>query len=261
MFYDNFSEDQICGLFTPWHFFAIAMFFLWLTFALVFSRKMTPKQIKITLLVIAIVVTVMEIIKIALRIYKNDSLDSWMPLYFCSIFLFAIWLSLFKNKHIKLLGQVMVVFGGILPAISFIFYPSTSLMIFPIWHPGSIHSLLYHWLMLYAGCLTLKIYQPKAVHFLYYFGFVTVFTIAAAIVNHFCGTNMMFLSNPFGLDILQSIYNVSKHLYAFLAYIAQAVVVFWIEFGIFKLIFYLKKKIKQKHNRNTIKGNESNELI
>ena len=28
MFYDNFSEDQICGLFTPWHFFAIAMFFL-----------------------------------------------------------------------------------------------------------------------------------------------------------------------------------------------------------------------------------------
>ncbi len=258
MFYDNFTEDQICGLYTPWHFFAIAIFFISLAFVLFFTRKINQKQRKVALLTIAIIVTVLEIVKIIIRIYKHESGDAWIPLYFCSMFLFTIWFVFAKNKYVSTLGKVMVVFGGLFPSLCYILYPSTSLMILPIWHPGSIHSLIYHWLMLYSSCLILKEYKPKAIHFVYYFSFVTIFTAIAAIVNHFLGTNMMFLSNPFGLEILQSIFNYSKHLYASLAYFAQAVILFWLQFGIFKLIELIYKKLKgrTKTKKDEVKENE-----
>ena len=249
MFYDHFTPNQICGIFTSWHFVAMAIFFVLLILALWFSRKLSDRQTKIIMWTIAILVTVMEIVKIIIRLYKGEGGDSWIPLYFCSLFIYAIWFSLFKNRHLRNTGFCFMVFGGIVAGICNTIYPSTSLMLFPIWHPASLHSLFYHWLMIYAGCMVLikKMYQPKITHFFYYFIFVTIATVLAVIVNHFLGTNLMFMGNPFGLGFLQEIFNYSPVLYAFLVFLAQGVALFFATYGVYALVrFIIKRNCEQR---------------
>lgn len=244
MFYDNFTNDQICGIFSMTHFIVIAIFFVSLIIAVYYSLRMSQKQVKKSLLIIAIIITVLEIIKICIRIYKKDTLDSWIPFYFCSLFIYAIWFSFSKNEFIRNCGYSFMVFGGIFASISFIIYPSTSLMLYPVWHPGSLHSILYHWLLLYCGLMiVIKLYVPKASHFFNYLVLTSLSCVLAIFINHFLGTNMMFLSNPFGLGFLTNILEYSKILYIFLVYFAQCVILYWLSFGIYKLI-----TIKRKNN-------------
>lgn len=253
MFYDNFSEEQICGIFTPWHFVAIFAFFALAVLAIFFSRKLNKKQSKIILWVIAFLVTIMEIIKIAIRLYKGEGGDGWIPLYYCSLFIYAIWLSLSNNKHLKRTGQCFMVLGGILASVCYIIYPSTSLLLYPIWHPASLHSLFYHWLMLYAGVLILMKgqYEPKIKDFFYYLIFTTFFTIIAVIINHYLGTNLMFMGNPFGLDFLNTIFDFLKPLYMLIVYLAQCVLLFFATFGIYELVKFIlnRRKLAKKESK------------
>lgn len=248
MFYDNFTEDQICGLYSPTHIVVIVLFFVLAFVFLFLSRKMSQKTAKSTLLIITITVTILEIIKIVIRICKGESGNSWIPVYFCSLFLYAIWLSFAKNTFLQNIGYSVMTFGGIFASSSFILYPSTSLMTLPVWHPGSIHSIVYHFLMLYAGVLVImtKLYTPKAKHFLNYFSLLTLACVVAAIINHFCGFNMMFMADPYGLPMLKDILHYSKVLYAILVYLAQSVLLFWFMYGIFRLV----EKIKTRRRRD-----------
>ena len=242
MFYDRFTEDQICGVFTPTHFIAIAVYFALMVVAIVCSRKLSERQTTRIIFWIAVTVTVMEIVKIAIRLYRKEGGDAWIPLYFSSLFLYAVWLSLAKNKILQTTGRTFLAFGCTVAGALFALYPSTSLTFYPIWHPASLHSLLYHWLMLYVGIMTLiKLYRPRAWHFALYFGFVALFSAAAATVNGFLNTNLMFLSNPFGLSFLQALVAFSPVLYALVAFFAQGVVLFWVVFGIMILIYKRRK--------------------
>ena len=247
-FYDNFTPEQVCGIFTPLHFMVIAVFILLFALVIVLSKTLTPEKSKKLIFVLAIVVLALEIIKIVLRIVKGNGLNSWIPLYFCSLFLFAVWFVFTNNEKLRRIGYSYIVFGGIFASVSFIIYPSTSLMIQPLWHPGAIHSIIYHFIMLYVGVLVLikKLYTPKASDFLYYFAFVTCSCLLALAVNLNFGTNMMFLDNPFGLGFLQSIRNTSQVLYIILAWLAQAVGLYWINFGVYKII--TKIKLRRKNN-------------
>ena len=250
MFYDNFREDQICGVFTPTHFIAIAVYYALIVVAVFFSLKLSERKTEWTVFGIAIAVTVMEIIKIAIRLYKGERGDAWIPLYFSSLFLYAIWLSLVKNKILQTTGRTFLAYGCTVAGTFFILYPSTSLPMYPIWHPASLHSLAYHWFMLYVGILTLmKRYSPKAIHFLHYFTFVAVFSSAAAIVNRFLDTNLMFLANPFGLSFLQKLVDFSPFLYALLAFSAQGIVLYWAAYGLRMLYGFIKEKIKNKKKK------------
>lgn len=249
MFYDNFTPDQVCGLFSAWHFVAIGVFFISAFLAIYFSKKLNEQQAKKIILIIAIISTVLEVIKIAIRIYKKSSLDSWIPLYLCSLFIFAIWFFLSKNSFLKNMGGSFMVFGGISSAFCFIIYPSTSLMIQPIWHPGTLHSLIYHWMMLYSGFIIIlkKLYIPHWKHFFLYLAFVCSACLLAVIINHFCLTNMMFMSNPFGLPILSDIAKNYKWLYMFLVFVAQSVLLFWASWGLYSLILHFKTKKGENH--------------
>lgn len=254
MFYDNFTQDQICGIFTPWHFFSIGFFIILSILAIYFSRNLSQKKAKTILFAIAVCVTAMEIIKIAIRIYKGQSGDSWIPLYFCSLFIFAIWLSFSKNKFLQNLGYSFMAFGGILGSVAFTIFPSTSLLIFPIWHPASLHSFFYHWLMFYSGVLIMmkSLYKPEIKHSLYYFVFISIACIVAYIINSQLGTNMMFISNPFGMEILDRLFETSKLLYRFLAYLAQSVLIFWAGYSIVYLAIFKNIKKKEEDSNESI---------
>ena len=248
MFYDNFTQDQICGIFTFWHFVAMGIFVVLAIVALVLSRKMTEKQVKKTMLIVAIIVTVLEIVKIIIRLYKHSNLNGWVPLYFCSLFIYAIWFALCKNEFVKNMGYCFLVCGGIAGSVCYTIYPTTSLLLYPIWHPAAIHGLFYHWCMFYIGVLVAMrgLYKPKARDFVHYLMFTTIFTVLALIINQFTGSNLMLISHPFGIKFLQDIYNVSPFLHAFVVYFGQSIALYWAEYGLYKLIYHITQKNKSK---------------
>lgn len=237
-FYDYYTPDDICGMFTPGHYLSILLFFGTLALALWLSRRWSKGTVQKVHIGIAIGVAVMEIVKISLRVYKGQGPDDWMPLYFCSLFLFAVWLALAKWKPLRSAGFAFMTMGGTAAAVFFIFYPSTSLNLFPIWHPASIHSFVYHWIMCYLGLLVLikKLYVPKAKHALHYGIFVLSACFAAYFFNEWLGSNCMFLHSAFGLLFLEGILASSHAAYIIIVSLAQGVALYWVSFGIYRLI-------------------------
>lgn len=244
-FYDHFTREDICGMFTPGHFLSILLFFATVGLALWLSRRMGEQTARKVHIGIAIGVTVMEVVKISLRVYKGQGPDDWMPLYFCSLFLFAVWLALAKNRAMRDMGFSFMTMGGIAAAVFFIFYPTTSLNLFPIWHPASIHSFVYHWIMCYLGLLVLikRIYVPKTAHALHYGAFVLTACVASYFFNEWLGSNCMFLHSAFGLPFLEQILRSCHAVYIVVVSLAQGVALYWFSFAIYSLI--LKKGAKK----------------
>ncbi len=243
-FYDHFTEADIAGMFNLTHLLYALAFFGLMALALYASRRMKEKTLDRLHLIIAIVVTACEIVKVALRIAKKQSIDSWIPLYFCSLFLFAVWLPLTKNKHLSIAGYAYVTMGGIPASVAFTVYPSTSLAIFPVWHPSTIYSGVFHFAMLYLG-LTFLIkgkYKPEWKHVAHYFLFMLVFAIPSVILNEKFQTNCLFLRHAFKLPFLEWMIDVSPYFYMAVVFFAQSVALYLAACGVYKLIDKKRKK-------------------
>ena len=243
-FYDNYTQDDVCGMFNIEHLLTVILFFVILVGALYLSRKFTEKGVKRAVFIVMICVTVAEIIKISLRIYKGNGYDSWMPLYYCSLFIYASWFAVCKNKTLQTVGYSYMTMGGIAASVFFTIYPSTSLAILPIWHPGVIHSFFYHLVMSYVGLLLLikGAFKPKMINAIHYGVFVFVACLVGYIINVNLGTNCMFLHNAFKLPILDDILQKSHAIYMVIVVVAQSVLMFWLNYGIYKLVITLKNK-------------------
>ena len=247
-FYDNFSEKDIGGMFNLTHLLYISAFFAAAALLIYFSRRLDAKGVYRARRISAIAVTVMEIIKVSLRIFKNQWYDSWIPLYFCSLYIFAIWFTFAKWEPLKRMGFAYITMGGIVASAFFIIYPSTSLGIFPIWHPASLHSFVYHLIMLYTGILILikREYVPRKADALLYFIFILCASLPSIYFNETLGTNCMFLRHAFKLPILEPIINRSKYLYMAVVFLAQAVLMFWGNYFFYHVSTLIKRKDKKE---------------
>lgn len=236
-FYDHFLPSEVGGLFTPWHFFYIALTFVSVFLLLHFTKNMKHETFRKTRFWIAVSTTVAEVIKITLRVYKGEPNDTWIPFYFCGLFIFAVWFSMSKNTTLSILGNAFMTMGGIMAGIIFTLYPSTSLLLYPAWHPSSIHALLYHGVMIYLGTITLikREYTPQKSHWYHYFIYITAACVMSIRINPILGTNCMFMDNPFGLPMLTEINDWWRPAYMFLAWIGQSTLLYWFNLGMYKL--------------------------
>lgn len=100
----------------------------------------------------------MEIITIIFNVKQNSfsAVNTYLPLYYCSVLLYAGVLSSFGKGTLKMVGDVSLATGSIVCGIIFIIYPSTSLPMYPAFHFLSIHSFLIHGVMIYLGILINK---------------------------------------------------------------------------------------------------------
>ena len=90
------------GMFSKAHIFSVLVCLAFIITALVFSRKMSAKQYFIVLKVFAVVFTILEIAKIAFSVYEGQLFyETLIPLFFCSLFIYALWLTCFKNENVK----------------------------------------------------------------------------------------------------------------------------------------------------------------
>lgn len=220
--------NTACGMFNSLHFLVIGLFFAVLWLLLRASRRLNKEKVSKLLLSVAICVTILEIIKIAVRIRGNEGPDSWIPLYYCSLFIFAAWFSVSPWKPLRTAGLSYMTMGGIAASIFFVFYPSTALGMYPLFHPSTLHSLLYHLIMCYCGLLVLqkRLYIPRKRDLTLYAIFVFTACVLAVPVNALLGTNCMFLAHPFGLPFLDVLQKTSKPLYMLIVAFAQSVCMF-----------------------------------
>lgn len=244
-FYNNFTPEDVAGMFSLWHFAFILIFIALIAAALFCCRHITGEKVQKILWWSAASVTAVEIVKIVLRIKKGGGPDTWIPLYFCSLFLYAVWMTRSKSEWLSRMGYSYITMGGILASCLFTLYPSTSLAIYPALHPASIHSLLYHCLMAFVGILVLwkKQFVPKAKDATLYFIFVLLACILGYFINEWVGSNCMFLHNAYKLPVLDWLLQYSHISYMLVVVLAQAVGMYWLNFGLYTLFKENKKRI------------------
>lgn len=250
-----FSEGGTpCGVFSKTHLAVMAVCFVLVWTGVYLSRKMTEKTLLRLTRVIAVLITVLELGKITYCFAHGQFwLDSWLPLWFCSLFIYFSWFAGFGTGKLQQAGRLFLVGGGILAGASFLIMPSTSVANYPMWHYLSCYSMLFHSLMHYLGLtylvtgvqkLTLRGFVPYAV-------FIALFCLLGAVVNHFGHCNMMFMDNPYHIPMpfLQTLCDTCKPLYMLTVYAAYIFGTYLPTLGVYQLIRRIRDMLRGKKAR------------
>lgn len=225
------------------HFMLLVLTIIIITYALKYIKTDTKEKVKNTIKRLTICLWILEIIKIVFNL-KTEGIsnpNSYLPLYFCSIMLFAGLLSAYGKYRIERMGNIFLATGGIVGGIVFIAFPLTSLATYPIFHYISIYSFLFHGIMIYLGILINKesYIELNWRDLIYYATLILIVSFIALIINCTFGSNLMFISNNYPDTIIEIIYNVTGRLFTPIAIIGQSTVPFIL---IYKLVERLKIK-------------------
>lgn len=186
-FFCKENEYEPVGMFSVGHIVTLIIFLLIVAFCAYKCRKIGKDKAILLTKIIAIVVTVLEIIKITIAFIngEGDKLDHWVPLYFCSMFIYAAWLAGYAKGKIADLGRAFVGTGGIIAGLSFLIFPTTSFTMYPLFHYFCMYSMVYHSLMVFLGITYLLngVVKIDKKSFIDYVIFCSVLNILAIIVN------------------------------------------------------------------------------
>ena len=252
--FSSIGTYEAVGLFSSTHIFAIFVCLLFIAIAVYLTRNISKEMYFKLIKIFAIVLTVLEVLKIFLSwSEKNFQLNAWMPLFFCSLFIYALWMATSKRTSIRGLGLSYIACATIIAGLAFIIFPTTSFAWYPIFHFKCLYSMLYHSLMVYSGIMlyVTKVFELDIKAVLKYCIFTLSFMILALIININFGSNLMFISNPgvVPIELLHTIYNYSPKLFTFVMLFAHIVLMGFGMYGIVKLISY-------RSNRNCTASEE-----
>ncbi len=239
MFLAKLGEYAPCGIFTAGHLVLFFVTALIIFVALMLTYKKSAAEIRKIIRIIVCVMWVLEIFRIGYKLYCGDLLflESYMPLFFCSIFLYSGMFSAFGKGKLQRTGDVVLATGSLLGGVVFLLYPATSLPDYPILHFVSIHSFSYHGCMVYVGILMLitRYIELKKSDIYGYFVSVLVLCFVALLVNVCFDSNLMFISKAFPGKLGQAVFNATGVFYTPIMVIVHAFLPFYFVYGIYKL--------------------------
>ena len=236
------------GMFSVEHFIALFISLIFIGVALYLCRKITVDKLRLLTKIVAITITTLECVKIGYNFaYGYTWPDAWVPLAFCSLFIYSSWLAGFGKGIFEKLGKSFLICGCPTAGLLFLICPTTSLQMNPIYHYLCIYSMLFHSAMVWLGILHILRAEELSIGktFMHYAIFCAFFALLAIILNSTQGCNMMFLREPFNipLEFITQIYKTSQILYTILIFIAYLGCSF-VSFSVYKLIIYLQSKFK-----------------
>ncbi len=239
---------EACGIFSLGHLLIAFFTFLAVIMALFISIK-KKVNVKKAIRIATITMLIWEVIMIIFKINRNGylSVNSYLPFYFCSIFLYAGILSSFGKGKVKRIGDVFLSTGTIIGSVIYIIYPSTSLPDYPLWHLVTLHGFMYHGVMLYIGILiNLTGYIKLELKDIIYYAFlVGLICLISLIINYIFGSNLMFISEKFSVTPMQEIYDLTGRFYPLFIGLVQMFGPFYTIYGIIKLLDGGKKCVRQ----------------
>lgn len=249
MFLSKPGEFKPCGMFTIQHLAIFLITWLCIMLAIKFTKVNQKEDIRKIIRRLTIFIWVLEILKTIYNfaIGKGSEINKVVPLYYCSLLLYSGLLSSFGKGILKRIGDVFIATGGIVGGIVFLILPTTSLPEYPVLHFISIHSFLFHGIMIYLGIMVnkYKYIELKFSDIMYYAALIGVICIFAYIVNINYGSNLMFISRDFPGTPLSTLYNNTGKLYTPLACVVQMILPYIIVYYIIKAINCISKKLKE----------------
>lgn len=238
---------EACGIFTTGHFILIGITVIAIILALKVTSKKSKEQVHKIITCLTIPICILEIIKIIFNITVNSAknINTYVPLYYCSMLIYAGLLSSFGKRAFKRIGDVFLATGGIVGGIVFVLFPTTSLPSYPMFHFISLHSFFFHGTMIYLGILVnitnyIKLERNDIKYFVALVGTVCVI---ALIINNIFDSNLMFISKNFPNSPLEIIYNLTNGtiLYNLIMISVQLTLPFYVP-------YWIIKKVKKVHS-------------
>lgn len=235
-----------CGMFTEGHMILLLISVCVLTFLLIISIKITVEKIDILTKVFAVSLTFLEGIKIFFNFYWGyTKVNYWFPISFCSIFIYALWMSGFTNGYLKKLGDSFITGVTVVAGGAYLLFPSTSLTAYPIGHYLCIYSMLFHTLMIYMGVLYLRKKQIN-LNWKTFKKFVVIylfFSVISIFINNITGSNLMMLSSPANIPVklLHTLYGVNRWAYTGVVFLVYLFVPYWLTSFVVKQLSIRKK--------------------
>ena len=236
MFLARPGEYEACGMYTVGHLILLIITIIGILVALKFTKNKNKEQITKIIRNITIFLWVLEIIKIIFNLIVGNASNpnTYVPLYFCSMILYAGILSGFCKGKLKHVGDVFLSTGSMIAGIIFLMNPNTSLTTYPICHYISIQSFILHGAMVYLGILVniTNYIDVKAKDIIYYAGLMLIISVIAYIFNMIFDSNLMFISKDFPGTPIAILYKISGKLFTAIMMVLQATAPFYIVYGI-----------------------------
>lgn len=236
MFFARPNEYEPCGIFTTKHFILIILTIVAISVALKKTVHKSKEEVHKIIKKLTIIIWILEFVRIGFNLYIGNvhNVNEYMPLYYCSLLLYAGLMSSFGKGKIKRIGDVFLATGGIIGGIVFIIMPTTSLPTYPILHFISLHSFLYHGTMVYIGLLinATNYIELELKDIIYFAELVGGICIIALIVNNIFDGNLMFISKDFPGTPLTILYHLTGKLFTPIMIIAQMTLPFLVVYSV-----------------------------
>lgn len=239
MFFAKPGEFAPCGMFTKEHFILLAITVLIIIIAL--KNTVNKKDTKKIIRKCTIFLWIMEVIIILFKILitKSRNVNDFLPLYYCGIILYAGVCSSLGKNTIERTGNVFLATGAIVGGIIFLIFPTTSLLTYPTIHLVSIHSFIFHGIMMYLGLLVnfSNYIELKNKDIINYASIVGIVCLVAYIVNKQFDSNLMFISKNFSVvPLIKYLYENTGNFFTPLMIISQCTLPFYLIYGMRKNI-------------------------
>ena len=249
MFFSKPGEYPPCGLFSKGHIILLAITFCIVAILLHFTKKINKESTKKIIKISTVFLWILELVKIIFNfaIGNGSNPNNYIPLYYCSLILYAGLLSGWGKGILKKIGDVFISTGAIIGGLFFLFCPNTSLPAYPMFHYISIQSFIFHGTMLYLGILVniTNYIDIQLSDIKYYATLITGISVISYIVNLILGTNFMFISKNFPNTPVEIIYNLTGKFFSAVMILIQVV-------GPFYVVYFIKNLITKykMYNRN-----------
>ncbi len=249
MFFSPANKKTALGMYSPLYFIALTFFMTITVIGIILSRKIKKENVRKIIIGIGIFLWLTEFGKmIFVGVQYGIKEVEFLPLYFCSMTMYAALFFLFKSETLKTTACSFLFFGGIVGAITFFLHPSACIPNYPLFHYMTLRTFIYHSLMIYMGFLIVitGFYKPNFSHFKHYLVFLGITFILAYAINLIKGTNLMYIQEPININISKWAYTHFKGLYPFMVGILEAVVPFMVSYGCYYFITSLKLKKEER---------------
>ena len=247
IFFSLPNTHPCAGIFTVWHGALLAATVALVALGLYLSRGMSAPAVRRTVRVVTAVLLALEAAKIlfVLLVVRSRNPNEFVPLYYCSIVLYAGLLASLNHRFWRRVGDAFIVMGGIIGGVVFLIFPTTSLPQYPAFHFISWHSFLLHGAMVYLGLLLLLtgVYRENmadlrpvatliALVCAVAFAFNTVYNQVAAEPV----ANLMFISRDFEGTPLSLVYRLCGRFFTPVMWLGQSFLPFFATYGGIRLV-------------------------
>lgn len=256
MFLAKEGEYKPCGMYTLGHFILLIISVLGIHFALKKTIHKNKNEILKIIKYCTIAMWIYEFVMIAFKTinYGFENVNQYLPLYYCSMLLYAGLLSGFTKGKLKKIGDIFLATGGIVGGIAYLAVPVTSIKSYPMFHLVSMHSFIFHSIMVYLGILIniTNYVEIKFKDIKEYAILVGILCLIALVVNNIFDGNLMFISKTFTGTVIDVIYRATGRFFTPVMIIGQMTLPF--------IVIYAIMELMQKKNLDIINKKEPEEI-